>query len=191
MIKLVHKEAFFRTNYCKYVQKRSFFMLSFNFPKNTTSYWQASTDVSSFPQLKENITIDVGIVGGGITGITAAYLLSQEGFSVAVIEGSTLLSGTTGHTTAKVTSQHGLIYDELIANYGVEGAKLYFEANNQAKQFIKSTIESNNIEEAKYTEAASYLYTTNGENVEKLEKEYAAYEKLNISGDLTNNTELP
>lgn len=165
-------------------------MLPINFPKNTLSYWQASSDVTSFPPLETNITTDVGIVGGGITGITLAYLLSDQGFSVTVIEANTLLSGTTGNTTAKITTQHGLIYDELIQHYGVEGAQLYYEANKRAKEFMQDTIDTNNID-TKFTEASSILYTTEGDNVAKLEKEFKAYEQLDIrGGELTNNSEL-
>src|SRR5699024_6827871 len=114
-------------------------MLPIQFPKNTLSYWQSSTEIPSFPQLEENIQTDIGIVGGGITGITLAYLLSEEGFSVTLIEGSKLFSSTTGNTTAKITTQHGLIYDELINHYGIDGAKLYFDANDRARQFMKET----------------------------------------------------
>src|SRR5690625_3589425 len=116
-------------------------MLPIQFPKNTISYWQSSVDISSFPPLKENIQTDIGIVGSGITGITLAYLLSKEGLSVTVIEANSLLSGTTGNTTAKITTQHGLIYDELIQHYGIDGAKLYYDANDRARQFMKETIE--------------------------------------------------
>lgn len=165
-------------------------MLPIQFPKNTLSYWQSSTNIPSFPRLEQDIKTDIGIVGGGITGITLAYLLSAEGFSVTVIEASTLLSGTTGNTTAKITTQHGLIYDELINHYGVEGAKLYYDANDRARQFMKETIEVNQIA-ANFTEASSVLYTTEGDNVKKLEHEYEAYEKLNIPSELTNNSELP
>lgn len=165
-------------------------MLPIQFPKNTISYWQSSVDISSFPPLKENIQTDIGIVGSGITGITLAYLLSKEGLSVTVIEANSLLSGTTGNTTAKITTQHGLIYDELIQHYGVDGAKLYYDANDRARQFMKETIELNEIA-AKFTEASSVLYTTEGDNITKLEIEYKAYEKLNIPGELTNNSELP
>lgn len=165
-------------------------MLPFIFPKNTSSYWRASTEHSQYPSLKENITVDVGIVGGGITGISLAFLLSAEGFSVALIEANEILSGTTGNTTAKITTQHGLIYDELIKHYGIELAHMYFAANNRAKDFITNTIQNYNID-AQLEKASSFLYTKEGDNVKKLETEIAAYEKLNMKGDLLKNTELP
>jgi len=165
-------------------------MLPFTFPENTSSYWRASTKQAQYPPLQENITVDVGIVGGGITGITLAYLLSGEGLSVALIEASELLSGTTGNTTAKITTQHGLIYDELIQHYGVELAHMYYAANNRAKDFISHTIQNNDID-AELVKASSFLYTREGDNVKQLETELSAYEKLNINGKLTKSTELP
>src|SRR5690625_7775305 len=111
-------------------------------PNRSTSYWHESTELPTFPTLTEELrNIDVGIVGAGITGITAAYLLSKQGLKVCLIDAGLILNGTTGHTTAKITAQHGIIYDELINHFGDEGAKLYYEANNQAKKFIENTIE--------------------------------------------------
>ncbi len=66
-----------------------------------------SVVLPKFPRLDKDIHVDVVIVGGGITGLTSAYLLVNEGLKVAVIEADRLLNGTTGHTTAKVTAQHG------------------------------------------------------------------------------------
>src|SRR5215210_5656743 len=54
--------------------------------------------------------VEVAVVGGGITGVTAALLLARAGRSVALLDQNTIGSGTTGHSTAKVTSQHGLTY---------------------------------------------------------------------------------
>ena len=83
-----------------------------NLPKTVQSYWLDSTDVPSFPKLKENIEVDIAIIGGGISGITIASQLAKANqLDIALIESTKLLNGTTGHTTAKITAQHGLIYD--------------------------------------------------------------------------------
>src|SRR5690554_5119090 len=92
------------------------------------SLWTASRNIPEYQSLHEDIQVDVVIVGGGITGITSGYLLANEGLKVAILEADQLLNGTTGHTTAKVTAQHGLIYDEFITNFGKSKAKLYYEA---------------------------------------------------------------
>jgi glycine/D-amino acid oxidase-like deaminating enzyme len=99
------------------------------FPQFPESYWLASTSTPNFSKLNEDIQVDVAIVGAGITGITTAYLLSQKGLKVAIIEAGRILHGTTGHTTAKITMQHDLIYDEFLSHFGKEKTKLYYEAN--------------------------------------------------------------
>jgi len=165
-------------------------MLPFTFPNNTNSLWHETTKLPTYPTLEENLEVDITIVGGGITGITLAYLLRQEGYSICLIDANRFLSGTTGNTTAKITVQHGLIYDELINNFDLDTAKLYYEANERALQFMKKTIEENKID-ANFTTAPSFLYSTEGDNTEKLEKELAAYEAIGIQETLTTKTELP
>jgi len=157
-------------------------------PLKSQSYWIDSTNTPQFDPLQEDIHVDVVIVGGGITGITTAYLLSKEGKKVSILDAGTLLNGTTGHTTAKVTAQHDLIYDEFINHLGINKAKLYYEANNEALQFIKNTIDEHQIDCDFLTQDA-YLFSTTQQYAEKIEKEYEAYQKLNIEGDLVS--EIP
>ena len=159
-------------------------------PNQSTSYWYDSVELPRYDKLKEKIKVDVGIVGPGMTGITAAYLLSKQGLKVCLIDAGLLLNGTTGHTTAKITAQHGMIYDEFISHFGEENAKLYYEANNQAKKFIESIIDEYKIN-CHYTTEDAYLYTESNDYITKLENEYKAYEKLNIKGALTDTVDLP
>lgn len=165
-------------------------MCAFRFPDSTKSYWRDSLKFGAYPEVNEDMTFDVGIVGGGITGITLAYLLSEYDLDVCVIDARTLLSGTTGNTTAKVTIQHGLIYDELILNYGLEYTRKYYHANERAKQFIHDTILKLNID-CDYKEASAVLYTMESDNNTKLEREMEAYDKLGITAKLNQQTELP
>lgn len=95
---------------------------SLPFPK---SFWTAQQATPQFPGLEENHTTEIGIVGAGIVGIISAYLLAKSGKKVVLIEADRLISGVTGHTTAKITAQHSLIYDDLIQTFGKEKAKLY------------------------------------------------------------------
>ncbi|PKG23871.1 FAD-dependent oxidoreductase [Niallia nealsonii] len=158
--------------------------------KEHTSYWKQTSNLPTFPKLTENIETDVCIIGGGITGITTAYLLSKEGLKVTVLEADKVLQGTTGNTTAKITLQHGLIYDELIGNIGEEQAKLYYEANKKGQQFMKDIAEKLSID-CSFTKENSYLYATSEKYAEKVEKEYEAYQKLGIESQLIDSIPFP
>lgn len=157
-------------------------------PEFPESLWLESLELPNFPQLEEDIEVDVTVVGGGITGITTAYLLANEGLKVALIEADRLMNGTTGHTTAKVTAQHNLIYDELISTLGKKKAKLYYEANTEALNYIKNVVSKLQID-CDFKEQDAFIYATTKEYEEKIQKEAAAYKQLGIDGELTK--EIP
>lgn len=165
-------------------------MVQPSLPKTTESYWRASVDVPAYEKLTHNIQVDIGIVGGGITGITAAYLLSRQGFTVCLVDSGTFFSGTTGNTTAKITVQHGLIYDELVKHFGLENAQKYYQSNQEAHQFIEKKIKEYKIA-CHYTKDDAYLYAESAQFQEQLETEYVAYEKLHISSEVITTTALP
>lgn len=148
-------------------------------PKERDSLWLSTTNLPSFPRLDKNISTEILVIGGGIAGITNAYVLCKEGYKVTLIEGDKLLRGTTGHTTAKVTVQHNIIYDEFINHLGLEKAKLYYEGNNEALNFIRELILSKHID-CGYQEETAYVYTNSKEYEEKLIKEFKAYGSLGI-----------
>lgn len=152
-------------------------------PKDPVSYWRTNIDFPKFPSLEEDLDVDVAIVGAGITGITSAYLLANEGLKVALIEADQVLNGTTGHTTAKITAQHDLIYDELIRNMGRNEARLYYEANTEAMNFIRKTVHEERIA-CELSNQDAYIYATTEEGAKKVQKEFEAYEKIGIEGEL-------
>ena len=154
-------------------------------PKDPESFWRSSIEFPEFPSLDTDINVDVVIVGAGITGITSAFLLINEGLKVAVLEAGKILNGTTGHTTAKITAQHDLIYDEFIQNIGKSKARLYYEANTEALHFIKETVAQQNID-CDFSTQDAYIYATTDEYATKIEKEAEAYEKLTIDGGLVD-----
>lgn len=67
---------------------------------NTTSYWLDSAKLPKFRPLARSRSVDVLVVGAGVTGLMAAYLLKKAGLRVAVLERERLASRDTGHTTA-------------------------------------------------------------------------------------------
>lgn len=159
-------------------------------PHDVESFWRAEVDFPEFPSLQEDLSVDVVIVGAGITGITAAYLLAEEGLEVVVLEAGKVLNGTTGHTTAKITAQHDLIYDEFINNLGRSKARLYYEANSEALAFIKEMVEQHQID-CDFNVQDAYLYATTEQGAGKIEKEAEAYEKIGIDGGLVNVDQFP
>ncbi|MFD2209123.1 FAD-dependent oxidoreductase [Virgibacillus halophilus] len=154
-----------------------------------TSYWMDSVTLPDFPSLEETIDTDVGIVGAGITGLTTAYLLAKNNIKTVLIDANGILEGTTGHTTAKITAQHGLIYDELINHFGKESASLYYKAATDAISIIENTVRDLQIE-CDFSKEDAYIYTDDEEYISQLENEAKAYEKLDIPGGIVDDLPL-
>ncbi|ANX00940.1 FAD-dependent oxidoreductase [Thermoclostridium stercorarium] len=160
------------------------------FEKPPQSYWLASTASTGYPSLDGNVSVDIAIVGAGITGILCAYLLHKENLSIAVIDAGKILNGTTGHTTAKITSQHGLIYDKLKNQMGAELAKQYADANEEAIKQIKDIIDLHKID-CDYSPQPAYIYTENEETVQKIEDELRTASGLGIKASYTEEIPFP
>lgn len=96
------------------------------------SVWFGTAKLPAFPTLTQDIETDVLVIGGGLTGLLCAYQLQEKGIKCVVVEADTIMSGTSGYTTAKLTSQHGLIYTKLVRRFGKPKAELYYQANQQA-----------------------------------------------------------
>jgi len=142
-------------------------------------YWIASAPETNYPNLDEDIRVDVAIVGGGIAGISSAYLLAREGLKVAVIEANRILQGTTGHTTAKITSQHSLIYARLKKEMGSEKAQQYAQANESAIRFIASIVQENHID-CDFACCPAYLYTQSDNYLKDIRDEFEAASSLGL-----------
>ena len=165
-------------------------MANSSLPGKPTSLWLDTTPDTNFPAMPEGLTVDVAIVGGGIVGLTAATLLKEAGKTVAVIEAASIVQGVTGHTTAKVTSLHTLIYDHIINNFGEEKARAYADANQAAIEFIADTVERKQID-CDFTRTQAYTYTQAADEVEQLRSEADAAAKLGLPVTLTRTTPLP
>lgn len=159
-------------------------------PQQPESMWRKTTALPAFEPLKEDIETDVLIAGAGIVGITTAYLLVQAGLKVAVIDAGKILDGTTGYTTAKITAQHGLIYDKLLNHFGKEGARLYYEANEEALGFIADTVKKRKID-CQFRREDAYLYADSDEQLQKLEAEWKAYKELDLPAEWLDSLSLP
>lgn len=102
----------------------------------STTPWQ-SLELPRFPELTGTVHCDVLVVGAGITGLTAAYLLKKAGKRVAVLERNRIGGGDTGCTTAHLTCVIDLALHELSSTFGRETAKLVWEGGTAAVNTIE------------------------------------------------------
>lgn len=147
------------------------------------SMWLDTINKKTYPNLQENIKTDILIIGGGITGISCAYELSKFYNNITLVTMNEFYSGTTGYTTAKITYQQGLIYDDLLKNYNLDDVKKFYEFNKIGLERIKEIVNSENID-CDFEEVDSYLYNVHNEE-EYIKNEYQAYQKLEIPSELT------
>lgn len=159
-------------------------------PGKPASFWIDSTPHTLFPPLTEPVSVDVAIVGGGIVGITAAKLLKQAGKTVAVIESREIVTGTSGHTTAKITSLHQLIYADLIKEVGEAKARLYGESNQAALEQVAKFVAQEHID-CDFNRRSAYTYARTSEQLEQVEAEVEAAVKLGLPASLVQETSLP
>ncbi len=154
------------------------------------SYWIASTEDTNYPKAECDIEVDVAIIGGGITGLTTAYLLRKKGVRVAIIEANRIAKGVSGHTTAKITSQHNMIYEKLINNAGEEKAQQYAAANQSAIDLVENIVRENNIQ-CDYKRLSAYVYTNDENYIQKIEDEVKAAVRLGLPAEYTDWLGLP
>jgi glycine/D-amino acid oxidase-like deaminating enzyme len=162
-----------------------------NLPQKEISYWQGGlTSTPTYPAIHEDLEVDAVIVGGGIAGMTAAYLLKRSGLKVAVLEKNTLASGTTSHTTGKLTSQHNLLYAGLENRLGGKKARIYAEANQQAVEKTIRIIKKEKID-CEFEMDDSYVYTTDPVKVANFKAEAAAAVKFGLPASFETDIALP
>ena len=136
--------------------------------------------------MKNDIKTDVLIIGGGIAGILTAYFLQEKGVPYILAEKDKICGGTTGNTTAKITFQHGLIYDKILRGEGSEKAKAYLQANRKA--FEKYAELCKNID-CDYEIKDNYVYSL--DDRKKLENEMNALSKIGYDAVFSERLPLP
>ncbi len=112
----------------------------------TTQIWQTDVRAPHFPTLDADLSVDVLIVGGGITGVTAALMLKRAGRSVAIIERGRIGGGETGHTTAHVTYATDTRFTELVKTFGETHAQAAWDAGRLGMEQIAAFVASERID---------------------------------------------
>jgi glycine/D-amino acid oxidase-like deaminating enzyme/nitrite reductase/ring-hydroxylating ferredoxin subunit len=154
------------------------------------SYWNATAQAPNFPQLPGNLSVEIAIIGGGIVGVTTARLLKDLGVTVAVIEARKVGRQVTGKSTAKVTSQHSVIYQTLEQKFGEDRARLYAEAQQAGIEKIRSLTSQHSID-CDLDSVPAYVYTRDQEKVSTIEKEAEITRRLGLPATMVRDTGLP
>jgi len=150
------------------------------------SLWQNDASQVHFNALQGNKNTDILIIGGGIAGILCAHKLQNAGINCLLVEANEILSGITKNTTAKITLQHGLLYDKMIRRFGEDKAKLYIEAQTTASKEYANLCKTI---DCGYETKDSYVYSLNSRK--SIEQELSALKRLGVKAESSSASELP
>ena len=150
------------------------------------SIWSETSVLPPFEPLDGDIRTDVLIIGGGMAGLLCAKKLQDAGIDYILAEANTIGSGITKNTTAKITTQHGLIYHKLIKKIGGEKTCLYLEANQQALNQFHQLCSGIDCD---YTPQDSYVYSISDR--EKLDEELLTLDTLHFPAEFAGTLPLP
>lgn len=152
------------------------------------SIWLKEVSFQGRSSLHEDIKAEVAIIGAGITGLLTAHFLREKGIQAVILEADRICGGQTKGTTAKITSQHNLIYDRLIRCYGKEKARHYAMMNEWAISEYERIVKEKNIE-CDFTRCSANLYSCVETDV--LVREAEAAKELGIQALFKKECELP
>ncbi|MDW4907258.1 FAD-dependent oxidoreductase [Streptomyces sp. ADMS] len=155
------------------------------------SYWlETAPPGVPAPPLSGDLTVDVAVIGGGIAGLSTAWELARQGREVAVLEAGRVAAGVTGHTTAKLTALHTLVYDHLRRTRGPEGASLYARSQMEAIRHASGIVDELGID-CEWEETAALTYAEDPQHVGELRAEAEAAREAGLPAEFVTGTDLP
>ena len=152
---------------------------SVSITKEGVSLWSATSKEPSTPTLDKNISADVCIVGAGIAGLTAAYLLAREGKSVVIVDKSQIGSGETAYTTAHISNVIDAGYSEIELRHGPKGAQLIAQSHTAAIAQIETIVAEEKID-CDFERLDGYLLFPDRESHKKLQAEWQATKRAGL-----------
>ena len=159
---------------------------------DTSSYWIDTGPLPTFPTLTSDLRVDVVVIGAGITGITAAYLLKKSGHSVALLDRSRSAAADTGYTTAHLTCVTDTRLQELVKSFGEDCARLTWEAGSAAIDQIYTNIRNESIQ-CDFKWVSGYLHAPlrrkDKKDRESLKRDAALANELGFSAEFLD--EIP
>lgn len=150
------------------------------------SIWADTASLPHFPSLDGDTKTDVLVIGAGLAGLMTAYVMKQAGINCLVIEADRICSGISRNTTAKITSQHGLIYHKLIQTVSADAAAMYWRAHQSALDDLRRLCRSIPCD---FEDKDSYIYSV--DRPDKLEQELRALSTLNVPCEFIKDLALP
>lgn len=158
-------------------------------PSGTRSLWASGFSIPDRPPLDRDLDVDVCVIGGGIAGLTTAYLLAAARKRVALLEAGGLGGGETGRTTAHLTSVLDDGHAELERIHGREASRLAAESHAAAIDRIEGILRSEGIF-CDYERLDGYLFRPPGGGLEELERELAAARRAGLDADWVRKAPL-
>ena len=149
------------------------------------SIWEEIEGIN-FDELKDDINVDVLIVGGGITGILCAYELKKRNINCLIVEKNKIGGGISKNTTAFLSVKHDILYQDLIKNKGINKALEYLNLNKNAIDEYEKISQKYDID---FKRCDSIFYSCNDE--EKILNEKNALDKLGYNTKLVDEIKLP
>ena len=155
-----------------------------------STLWTAGTAAPVYPPLTRNLAVEVVVVGGGVTGLTAALVLQRAGKQVALIEARRLGSGETGHTTAHLTEQLDTRYCVLEDHFGQQGAREAARSSRAAIDFIEAMVAELPVGFG-FRRVPGFLFAETDAQRQELERELAAMQRAGVAATLIDALPLP
>jgi len=157
---------------------------------HSESLWDVNPPNQTFAPLDQELETDVVIIGGGITGLTAALKLHEAGKHVVLLEQHRVGSGTTGGSSAHLTEQVDCTYKEIIANFGLDEAKLVAAASRNAIEHIHRRIDALHID-CQFERVPGWLVAESEEQLDTLADEQAAAHEAGVDVLMETSVPLP
>ncbi|MGN0527221.1 MAG: FAD-dependent oxidoreductase [Acutalibacteraceae bacterium] len=150
------------------------------------SIWKQTSELPEFSELKSDIKTDVLIIGGGLAGILTAYKLKENGVDCVVVEKDRICRGVTANTTAKITSQHGFCYHQILKSNGLESAKAYLKANESALSEYERLCKNIDCD---FQKKDNFVYSRNDASL--IDKELKALREIGYSAQFQEKLPIP